>query len=66
MNKETAKDGDFWSYQYCTEQFMPFAKSGVKDIYWREPWDEGAARQACVDQWGVEPRALWGEIQVRG
>lgn len=26
------EDGDFWGFQYCTEQFMPFSKSGVEDM----------------------------------
>lgn len=27
-NPETEEDADFWGYQYCTEQFMPFSKDG--------------------------------------
>ena len=46
--------------------YMPMAKSGVTDIYWSEPWDEAAARQACVDNWGVEPRPTWGTVEWGG
>lgn len=66
VNKETALVGDLWDYQYCTEMYMPMAKSGVADIYWSQPWDDKAARQACKDNWGVEPRAMWGTIEWGG
>lgn len=23
---------NFWGFQYCTEQFMPFSKDGVRDM----------------------------------
>lgn len=65
-NKETKKQGNLWGYQYCTEQFMPMAKSGVEDIYWDEPWNETAQIEACKEEWGVEPRVLWGTIQWGG
>lgn len=52
--------------QYCTEMFMPMAKSGKKDIYWSEPWDDAAARQACESAWGLQPRATWGTVVYGG
>ena len=63
---ETAEDGDFWSWQYCTEMFMPFAKTGITDMFWDEPWDEDAASAACRAQWGVEPRKLWATTEWGG
>jgi hypothetical protein len=26
------EDVDFWGYQYCTENFMPFSKDGERDM----------------------------------
>ena len=26
------EDADFWGYQYCTENFMPFSKDGERDM----------------------------------
>jgi lysosomal Pro-X carboxypeptidase len=66
VNKETVLVGDLWDYQYCTEMFMPMAKSGVVDMYWSAPWNESAARKACIDSWGVEPRPFWGTVQWGG
>jgi lysosomal Pro-X carboxypeptidase len=66
VNKETALVGDLWDYQYCTEQFMPMAKSGKEDIYWNEPWNETAARLVCKGTWGMDVRPLWGTIQWGG
>lgn len=28
VNNATQEDADFWGYQYCTEQFMPFSRDG--------------------------------------
>jgi Serine carboxypeptidase S28 len=58
--------GDLWDYQWCTEQFMPMATSGVEDIYWSNPFNETAAREACVQRWGVQPRPMWGTVQWGG
>lgn len=33
-NPETEKDADFWGYQACTEQFMPFSRDGIHDMFW--------------------------------
>jgi lysosomal Pro-X carboxypeptidase len=63
---ETAEDGDFWSWQYCTEMFMPMAKNGTTDMFWAEPWDADAASAACRSQWGVEPRRLWPSSEWGG
>ncbi|GAB4814859.1 hypothetical protein N2152v2_001905 [Parachlorella kessleri] len=65
-NPETDEVADFWGYQYCTEQFMPFSKDGKNDMFWPQPWDEKAAVEACEDQWGVKPRPLWATIQWGG
>jgi lysosomal Pro-X carboxypeptidase len=62
VNKETKHDGDFWDYQYCTEMFMPMARSGKDDMFWSEPWNETAAREACRETWGVEPRISWPTV----
>ena len=65
-NEQTAKQGELWDYQYCTEQFMPMSRNGIDDIYWDEPWNDTAARQACMDEWQVKPRPYWGTIQWGG
>ncbi|PRW44843.1 prolyl endopeptidase-like isoform A [Chlorella sorokiniana] len=65
-NPETDEDSNFWGYQYCTEQFMPFAKDGVNDMFWKEPFSTKQTEEGCRDQWGVEPRTLWASVEWGG
>lgn len=41
-------DDDGWSRQYCNEMVMPFAQSGVSDMFLpAQIWDEGANTASC-------------------
>lgn len=65
-NPETDEDSNFWGYQYCTEQFMPFAKDGEHDMFWEEPFSTKQTEAGCREQWGVEPRTLWASVEWGG
>lgn len=63
---DTQEDGEFWSYQFCTEQYMPMTRDGVNDMFWDQPWDEDEAIRQCEEQWGVAPRPLHATIEWGG
>ncbi|KAK2078013.1 hypothetical protein QBZ16_003881 [Prototheca wickerhamii] len=62
-NPETEKDADFWGYQACTEQFMPFSRDGIHDMFWDQPFDAKDEKRGCKKQWGVRPRPYWPTIE---
>lgn len=45
---------------------MPFAKDGVRDMFWPAPWDADAAEKACLDQFGVVPDPLYASREWGG
>jgi len=45
---------------------MPMSKTGVDDIYWKEPVNDTAALEACEAQWGVRPRRRWANTEWGG
>ena len=47
---------DFWSWQWCTEQFMPMTRDGQRDMFWPQPFDEQEAAESCQKRWGVTPQ----------
>jgi len=49
----------FFLQKNTKQQFMPFSKDGVRDMFWPAPWDAEAAVQACRDQFGVAPDPLY-------
>ena len=62
-SKETE---DFWSYQYCTEHFMPFSKDGVHDMFWDQPFNVTEAVEECKNNWGVVPDVRKSVIEWGG
>jgi hypothetical protein len=41
-------DGNGWDVLYCNEMVMPFAQSGVSDMFLPpEQWDESANTASC-------------------
>lgn len=62
----TKEDSDFWGYQYCTEQFQPFSRDGVHDMFWPQPFDVDAAAEECEKQWGVRPDPMKPTIEWGG
>ena len=50
-------------HQYCTEMFMPLGTDGVHDMFWYAPWNSSAAEEACLNEFGVRPRALWPKVR---
>jgi len=59
VNKETAQDGLFWSYLYCTSMVQPFATNGKSDMFWNAPFVMADAIRGCQQQWGVTPRPYY-------
>lgn len=57
---------NFWSYQYCTEHFMPMERDGVNDMFYRQPFNTSRAIQDCRDAWGVEPDMYRGITEYGG
>jgi len=66
VNPDTDDDASLWGLQYCTEMFMPSSRDGVADMFWAQPWDEAAAVDGCMKQWGVVPRPMWPLTQWGG
>ena len=62
----TEEDANFWSYQFCTEQFMPFSRDGESDMFWAQPFDPDAAADECEKQWGVRPSPLKATVEWGG
>jgi lysosomal Pro-X carboxypeptidase len=66
----TTLDGFLWDWQYCSEMLMPFGKDGLYprgDFYWPEPFDLGAAIDACRANWaGLTPRVGWAVTHYGG
>lgn len=50
----------------CTEQFQPFSKDGVHDMYWPQPFSVKESLERCQQQWGVTPRLLWATVEWGG
>jgi len=53
--KNSSETEDFWSYQYCTEHFMPMERDGIHDMFYPKPFNVSREIQNCKDTWGVEP-----------
>jgi len=62
----TKEDADFWGFQYCTEQFQPFSRDGVRDMFWDQPFDAEAVADECDKQWAVRPDPLKASIEWGG
>ncbi|CAK0734809.1 hypothetical protein CVIRNUC_000484 [Coccomyxa viridis] len=65
-NPETEEDGNFWDYQWCTEQFQPFSRDGKHDMYWDQPFSLKESIERCQEQWGVTPRPMWATVEWGG
>lgn len=65
-NKATSEVEDYWSFQWCTEQFMPQTRDGVKDMFWPQPFEEDKAIKYCQTQWSVTPDPLHATIEWGG
>lgn len=66
VNHETSEDGEFWWYQSCTGQSMPFSRDGVNDSFWPQANDRRQTASDCARKWGVVPRVEWPVIQWLG
>ena len=56
-----------WHYQRCTEIILPLGSSGIKDMYFHDPWDEAAFLSSCRSRFpGIVPRPRWGGLQFWG
>jgi len=66
VNNATSEDGEFWSYQSCTGQAMPFSRDGVDDAFWEQPNDAKQNSKDCRQQWNVTPQIHWPAIHWLG
>lgn len=66
VNNATSEDGEFWWYQSCTGQSMPFSRDGVNDSFWAQPNDSQQTAEDCIRKWGVAPRTHWPALQWLG
>lgn len=55
-----------WGYLACTTMFMPFATTGVNDMFWAAPWNATAQKVSCFETYGVWPQADWIQVQYGG
>jgi lysosomal Pro-X carboxypeptidase len=65
-NNETTLDGRLWDYLACSQLEMPFARDGVHDMFWPQPWDPVADAAACFLMFGVQTRAYAAHIDYGG
>jgi lysosomal Pro-X carboxypeptidase len=65
-NSETAEDTNLWDWQFCTEMFMPSARDGVVDMFWRQPWNLTEQIARCYNEWGVVPKQTWANTLFGG
>lgn len=63
---KTDEDGRLWGWQYCTEMFMPFGKSGERDMFYPSKWDAAEAERACEEQFRVAPSPLYAAVEWGG
>jgi hypothetical protein len=53
-------DGNGWDVLYCNEMVMPFAQSGISDMFLPpEVWDESANTASCKSKYGSNPQYDW-------
>lgn len=45
---------------------MPMSTDGIRDMFWRAPWDPAARDANCLDEFGVAPQADWGASEYGG
>jgi len=69
-NNATQIDGILWNYLYCTEIFQTFGQNGNEkqpnDMFWYSPWNATDAAQGCYDEYSIETRQLWAEVNYGG
>ena len=69
-NNATQIDGILWNYLYCTEIFQTFGQNGNKaspeDMFWYSPWNATASMEGCYDDYGIQTRQYWAEINYGG
>lgn len=65
-SEESAKDGNFWQYLFCTELYMPMILTGKDDMFWAVPWNQTADNESCQQQWGLDLRPHWAVTQYGG
>ena len=48
-----------------TEMVQPFARNGVTDMFWSQPWDFEGMASGCQAEWGTTPQQYWATVNVR-
>ena len=57
---------NFWSYQFCTEHFMPMERDGIHDMFYDQFFNTSAEIEACQRMWGVSPDIQKGVVEWQG
>lgn len=57
---------NFWSYQFCTEHFMPMERDGIHDMFYDQFFNTTAEIEACQNMWGVHPDTNRGLVEWQG
>lgn len=52
--------------QSCTEMSMPMSTDGIRDMFWRAPWDPAARDEQCLEEFGVSPQEGWAAAEYGG
>lgn len=65
-NNATSEVEDYWSFQFCTEQFMPQSRDGKLDMFFPQAFVRKAAIKECEKQWGVTPDTYKASIEWGG
>jgi len=65
-NNETTLDGRLWDYLSCGQLSMPFARDGVHDMFWPQPWEPVASAAGCLLQFGEQTRGFSAHIDYGG
>ena len=57
---ESGLDTNGWARQACNEMVMPFAQSGVSDMFLpAQIWDEEEVTAGCQKSYGLTPQYDW-------
>lgn len=55
-----------WTYQTCTEFVFPTCSNGISDMFEPQAWSYDDYKKQCKDQFGVEPRMEWPNVNFGG
>jgi lysosomal Pro-X carboxypeptidase len=60
INSNLGDEG--WDYLACTTMNMPIGSTGVRDMFWDDPWDQSAVDSQCLQTWGVTTQVNYANL----